>query len=594
MNVLLIDDQYNTRLGSDSYLVIPKLDIPEKLGLEIYKSISSYDLFIIDVNYKTEGVARSQNAGIALIKYLRLYQLRQHCILFSFLSCEQLLLQDPRNLIIFSPGITFIRLPYDFSTINFKELAINKSPVDLSFYFKAESILPDNRHFFANWWGMLQLWKIQKALDKVDGINYNGDNVSLSIVSDEMNSYQGLLARYLYLEHDQVVEQQVKRFIQTQVERYDNENSDLTKTRELLSLSTDELGSMSIKLATDHLGWEGIFSQVRINSSKMREELRKKAPRILYVDDQANEGWADVFRRIIYGGLNESFFVIQPEKKDSIEDVSNMILEQVRSSNPDMIILDLRLKGEYGIISETSELSGITVLTKIKEAGVNCPILVATASNKSGPTKKTLSLGASAVWVKEGLDERRMLEESIENYFRILQYIYALCLSPEYKFLKDFKERLKKVRLNTQPYWWETADWFLGSAIDKPVPIAKSEIIQILDSACTLLEDYFTLLMESQSIALRNSIPSLVVITLSGILESIHNSLQINPNYMLGARMQAQLGIYNRKWSKSLIDLRNKAVHSQNLSFMELKTFTENLFIYLNDYKDTFVKTEKT
>ena len=58
--------------------------------------------------------------------------------------------------------------------------------------------------------------------------------------------------------------------------------------------------------------------------------FKKKSPKIIYVDDKANDGWAKILQKIIYGEENENFKTVIPDKnikeeKKIIEDVISKI-----------------------------------------------------------------------------------------------------------------------------------------------------------------------------------------------------------------------------------------------------------------------------
>ena len=68
-------------------------------------------------------------------------------------------------------------------------------------------MLPDNRHFFANWWGVYCLWQLHKAIESI--YLFEGENSSLVTETDrdffsgmkkiweEMNTLRGQIAQYL-------------------------------------------------------------------------------------------------------------------------------------------------------------------------------------------------------------------------------------------------------------------------------------------------------------------------------------------------------------------------------------------------------------
>ncbi|MBE0639401.1 MAG: hypothetical protein IH598_12860 [Bacteroidales bacterium] len=647
---------------------------PEVLAKELHQKHSHAQLFLINVNYKPDELLRSQNAGIELLKYLRLLNLKQHCVLYSFLSREQLMTQDLCNLIIFSEGVTFIRLPTDLSKINFDELVNKTAPENLSAFFKAEATLPDDRHFFANWWGVLQLWKVQKAIDSIAGTQMPTEIKKAFTGSlKEMDSYQGLLAMYLHREKEKDVEEELKRLLQLRIERYGDQERNLDSIKSVLNKKTNELDDRArrleiinesfynsvtktlfqskleelklindpikikvnqleeaqkrttddIKLLKEYIELDALINEERqrieeqiiifnnkilgilgaIERQKMfsnngfniidtRNRLQEVSPRILFVDDQADDGWSFIFQRIIYGKENDSFTIIQPCKDDSIEQITDKILERVNEFKPDLIILDLRLKGEHGTTTDVTNISGVQVLKSITNDGITCPVLITTASNKIWSYKETFSLGASAFWIKEGLDEHMDLRNSIENYMRFIDLVSVLCLSDEFQFLKRCKTSLKKLKHNDSKYWWESNDWLISThTYMKTKSVSRHIIISILHQAIILLEDYLRLrLQESQQVSVRNYLPSAIIIRFASVLEKIHqtdNPYQIKDGktYMLplSEKIKDQFG-YALNRRIFLLDMRNKAAHGQYCTFKEMSEFTSQLFEYLVDY----------
>ena len=237
--------------------VIPENDLALPIG-EIAKLIvekySTSDLFLISLNMTAGGLNRTQNAGLKLLKFIRLYNLHQHCIIYSFLSREQLMLMDPQNLIIFSQGITFHRLPCELSTIPFNEYIDTTAPENLSAFFKAESELPDDRHFVANWWGIYQLWKIHKVVENIS------ENTSLEVVEHflsfsrkEMSSYQGLLAIYLNSERTSDIGELLKRLQKVQSERYGEKQRSLVLLNNALCTKVQESFDLLKEIGRAHV-----------------------------------------------------------------------------------------------------------------------------------------------------------------------------------------------------------------------------------------------------------------------------------------------------------------------------------------------------
>lgn len=140
---------------------------PLKVSDDIMLRHSDSDLFLINVNYKCEKdrISRAENPGIEVLKRIRLNGLSQHCIIYSFLSREQLMKQSTNNLIIYSHGITYIHLPEIVSESLITSCINDKCKVDLTSIFKTEFDIIENRHDYANWWGLYRLWEVHKHIN---------------------------------------------------------------------------------------------------------------------------------------------------------------------------------------------------------------------------------------------------------------------------------------------------------------------------------------------------------------------------------------------------------------------------------------------
>lgn len=618
MKILHISDH---ALGL-SYPIL--VDKPENLVKSIFEAYSYKNLFLINVNYNYDNISHSENAGILLLKYLRLYHLNQHCVLYSFLSREQLMIQNPQNAILFSKGVTFIRLPKKLDTINFEFLINKKAPEDLSDYFKAEFRLPDNRHFFANWWGMLQLWKVHKAVEKIAG-----STVIKEIESDfkgslnEMYSYQGLVARYIKKVADPNIEHHLKILINRKVNDFKDEecrkskrkiyidelyvkdyeyeiqlnllDETLTESQNtvLKKLLDNVIGFSSsiqnkigkIKAAKDKLGndiihekaYLTLISQIKkekelvydkrrklnreiisiineiahnkcfstdgFNPFEIRKKLIEKNPKIVFVDDQAGDGWAAIFQRIIYGGNNENLTTIQPKKTDTIEEISSTIINTVKAINADLLILDLRLQGETGNYNQVDDISGFKVLVSLKEKQINCPILITSASNKIWSYKETLNFGANAYWMKEGLDNNVDFDYSVENYLLFIDLVYTLSCSSEFNFLyKVFLKNINQIKQRDTTLWWESKFWGEDDlfniesngkidVFEKSKITKKETVADLLNVSFAVFETYLNQKIQQRSnTTLDNSLSTVIIIQCFRVLEHIHNFDKIDNN----------------------------------------------------------------
>lgn len=570
--IFLISD-YNFPLQNQS--VIHLKDTPQAIIEQIENTkVNPEDLFLIYLDYipREEGKAvglRTNHHGIEVLKRLRLKHYRQHCVVFSFLSREDFILQNPCHLVLYSAGITYKQLPFDFLTEDFSILeAPVEAPLDLSAYFKAENMLPDNRHFFANWWGVYCLWQLHKAIESI--YLSEGENSSLVTETDrdffsgmkkiweEMNTLRGQIAQYLNPIDKKDILFELQEFDKLEKNRdkllqeIDSESSiteeeliELAEIREKLKNFLEELGNKTIydldiqieyKNILDEYYYnlkEGVLGRIngkflsaterliyeinkkieeiktkddQINKNKelieekneldaFIEEIRRKIkeniegcniqrskksisdiisdvrksfqevpPKIIYVDDQAQEGWAKIFQRMIYGGESDNFVVIVPQKEEDEKEIVQRILNEEKRLKENtnqivLLILDLRLKQEKGELP-IEDISGIKVLKELKKEKFSCPILITTASNKWKSYKEINRLGALAYWQKKGLDEQNDTKSLLENYFSFLKLIYVLCKDKTIAFLyNNFSPMIRELGENKEVYWWETAFW---------------------------------------------------------------------------------------------------------------------------------------
>jgi len=369
-------------------------DKPENLAKQIFENYADTELFLIYVNYKTENIARADNAGILLLKYLRLNHYNQHCVLYTFLSREQLMAQDIRNLIIFSEGVTFIRMPEDLNQIDFEKLKDKKAPDDLSAYFRGEVDLVKIRHNLANIYGLWFMFNVHNKFFKTEELG--------SIFSKEFfqsfDSFQLHIANYL-----------------------------------INTKSTDNPKQQTLKLI-----------------GKLKYDIREKNPKILYIDDKANIGWAAFLKKVIYGnGDFENFQSDAPEKtvfdttqsfNNYFETVKGKILNDHKFI--DCLLLDLRLADETGDIDELDKLSGIRLLKRIHQTFPSLPVVMITASNKAKSVKKIIECGAVGLWTKPGLDDLKENQYYLESYRELLEYLDDA--------LNKYKSSTEKFIINAQ------------------------------------------------------------------------------------------------------------------------------------------------
>lgn len=122
---------------------------------ELSKNIAGMNLpddvvLFINANLQTGENTRKLYKGIELLKWLRLENCFNHCVIYSFVPVSRTIKLNPLNAILLSKGVSFIELPNSFSGIVTDE-KVDKA--NLLPFFRAEIDLPKIRHELANIWG---------------------------------------------------------------------------------------------------------------------------------------------------------------------------------------------------------------------------------------------------------------------------------------------------------------------------------------------------------------------------------------------------------------------------------------------------------
>jgi CheY-like chemotaxis protein len=546
MKILHISD---IKLNLPHHLLSEK---PETLINRINSDYSGTEVFVINVNYICDGVSRANNPGILLLKYLRLHHFNQHCILYSFLSREQLMQMNPGNIILFSPGVSFVRMPADLNSIYYESLVSQTASDDLSVYFKAEFNLPDNRHYYANWWGLYQLWQVHKLLNYKEYAYLVDSEIECypKVLIAEREKLNSRIAQYLFgfdIEKEISGFKEAKNEFDKTIGKY-RDTVDVLKKLDLdlqdlhANLNDDEYQKQllftkkriaeiketySTFLNNEELDWyykdirnsnlkaipkkeiidtresiiekyqeyvcsnlntahekgavakaaynnyyesqvkcylSGRLSPVLKSGFQETRELclsKSKDLRVFYIDDQAEEGWSDIFKLMIYDDIKTELFQhFVPNKEKSITTQFNKeILPIVNSFKPDIILLDLRLQGETGHINDLKKISGIIVLKLLKSRNEtwNIPVMITTASNKYHTLKEIENIGAEAYWVKEGLDEIKEESGSAENYLSFIENIVLLS-DERYKTLQHFDDLVNQIKTKTRAKLYSNID----------------------------------------------------------------------------------------------------------------------------------------
>lgn len=454
------------------YLVSAEVDLHDA-AKDIRTQCNDVSTLFVDINLQagalTDGTSPTAG-GLALVKWLRIMGVRTSIVVLSDKRLETLLKEDAGNMVLASPG-TFVtergpdlaRLFTDSVTqeptvapepppkrswlrrlfghqalpaapieqntgriprkppavpLNLENVLRSQAPEDtkkLAPYFKAGLQLSrDAKHDWANWWGMYVLLRSEEASGTGD-VHYPG---SLKHAFRDLRNQTALLVH----------------------------------------------GD----------GWQELPDQAAAVEKKPTKRLEGR--RIVFVDDQADEGWAQVLRRVLYGSLEEKvdgFTVLSP-KPGELADVAAYyngkdgqpgklmpaLYPQETNANPfsgaELLIMDVRLDTENDPEAITDKISGIRMLRHVREKDPGLPILVFTASQSGDVHRMLLDAGADLIWTKSGLDARGaadFMQDSVTKLAELKSHVDRL-LCREYQVVRKCGVLFAAMKRSPAIPWW--------------------------------------------------------------------------------------------------------------------------------------------
>lgn len=631
---------------------------PEEVVQKIQEQYSGAHIFLIDLDDEAEerheinvtfGEPEEEpesneqevfvGAGLRVLKLLRLKSYIQHCILYSRRSREEFLLADPRNSIVGSQGVTFVQLGAEMPLLEYEKLHRQIASKDMRPYFVAESMDIEQNNSFANSWGVWKLWEVQRAVENITSQKTESIERSFGNAYREMNTYSGLLARYLkgnpyedinkslnekMVLYGELLQQEAKVSKQHQAETEaiatlrqslehwtnlrDAKPEMLEATRQTLQALEESVERSSailakcqaIKMERNSISARKYSMNMRLSKElnrtsdntfvEMRKRLNKEKPTIVLVDDLANEGWAQVLQRIIYNKEESpEFHVIVPEQDIDYKVLAQRVQDKVREVNADLLILDLRLRGEYGLASTLENASGMQVLSELSDQ-LACPILIASTAEKMINYRELLSWGATASWTKQGLNERSDIEYTVSNYVALVQMIDMLCFNNTIDFcyrtllpaIQDLESRGPKDKL-----WWEERDAWATMVGYEQKPPQRSEVLQILNSAYGHMRELIgSTIISGISDELSESDNSLIVTAMFQAMEQLYNIKPIEANFDDFVPMPRRLQeltpqISQARVFKNIVIPRNDAIHTGRITTIELENFITSTLDFL-------------
>jgi DNA-binding NarL/FixJ family response regulator len=534
------------------------------------KEVFNNDMLIINSELKGLKNDRIDLQGVDLIYWLRFQTknpFKGPILVTGFLTIFQAVRLNSKCTIVLAPEHDYMQLPMDkkklIQLLEKVKLKKEKS-IDIDLlrgFLKYKIDLTEIRHKEANWWGVKNLW-------------------------DTLNSV-----------HDKNLEYPAK--IKQELKHLNN-----------------YLTSYYYKIEEDKFDQAAMTNMDRLKDQCLKELAKvkkRKDLKVLLIDDQAEQGWSEAYRRILFEDGDYSKC-----KSLNIRDLKQVILiidsaiSDIIEFDPHFIILDLRLLPHIDdkIALNVSKISGIKVLMALKEKYPGLPILISSASNKIWSYQEVISSGADAYWIKEGIDNLINHEKSLMNYLQLLRFANAF-MNEEYQFLKEMYIKYIELFSNDSKYWWESGSWpkpkkdkfrytpyklksLNNSEIEELLPVKrinkKEDIAEIILQSIELYSTFLRKLYILKTISKSNSwfYYSSMILHFSKLIEKIHDYNSVQFHKIGGISLISRL----RQEDKIALEIssqRNKVAHfkeSTKTNFSDFENQYNKICIYLKHGKD--------
>jgi|GEM_PF-4963180 len=628
----------------------------DKLSAIAQKAVKGkYDAIAINLECKYEKSKRTALKGIELTYWLRLKENYLGTILtYGFLTSGQVLRLKPEYVVLHAPGNYHYCLPYGFKELdniqlNSNEFDINSIKATYTPIIRKMLDLDAIRHKEANWWGIKILWDCHKVYTEGEFVaDYP------NCISQEMNKLNNFLLQYCYgtsksrlenviqnkrdelndkLEELESSIQKSKESIrgkkisieekvsfikgfQDEIEEYktylpylsaeerkaytikieDNKNEinllDDARMAESSSSQNEESSLEQFQSDFKKIEQENIFEEIKTTAPTVGTTKELKMANVLLIDDQASDGWAEIYQNLIYGEKCLNLFtVLNIENAKNVNQIKKEVKKEDINSY-DFILLDLRIIPTLDDKeADTSKISGIQILRYLRNTGCFCPILITSASNKIWSYQEILKNNADAYWLKEGVDNLLDAESSLKNYVSLKETMSIFC-NEEYSFLNEM-QAVHFSFYSKNSYWWKNKEW--GKNIK--VRNLKGQVRKLPDSTASNVKDIKAIYRDGL-VAYRNFIQDLyiqksiskkrswyyyssIMIHFAKTIEKIHN--QLTDDYEKYGTVSGVLNARKDSKGKVIYKLRNDAAHfdnSRRITFTDFRNYVR----LVNDY----------
>jgi CheY-like chemotaxis protein len=185
-----------------------------------------------------------------------------------------------------------------------------------------------------------------------------------------------------------------------------------------------------------------------LNSNELKLKFEGN-PTVLYIDDEAEKGWKEIFEKILIDENDIEFLPVGNELNEkSKKEIIEFSLKQVIEEDVDVVVLDFRLHKEDFEDIPIQDITGYQILKKIKEYNKGIEVIIFSATNKIWNLQALQEAGADGFILKESP------ENSVEDGFTLkcienLVHVFNSCF--ERNFLKAFHLKIDELKTELLP-----------------------------------------------------------------------------------------------------------------------------------------------
>lgn len=142
------------------------------------------------------------------------------------------------------------------------------------------------------------------------------------------------------------------------------------------------------------------------------------SPKILYIDDEAEKGWYEIFCKIL-SDFNELDFEHLDDEFDekSSDEIVDICLKKIKADDIDVVILDFRLHRDDFNTKSTDQITSLQLLKRIKEFNPGIQVVIFSATEKVWNHLALQKAGADGFIRKTHADD---VLESIQDLLTVI------------------------------------------------------------------------------------------------------------------------------------------------------------------------------